>query len=161
MSIVFSTCLLGIGATAATDLWSLARQQAFGVPPPNYGLVGRWIGHMRHGQFRHDAIAAATPLRGERVVGWTAHYLIGIGFAALLVALAGPAWLDTPRPGPALLVGLATVAAPLLLLQPGMGAGLAARRTPRPWIARAHSTVMHLVFGLGLYATGLALAASR
>jgi hypothetical protein len=42
-------------------------------------------------------------------------------------------------------------------MQPAMGAGLAARRTPRPQAARLHSLAMHVVFGLGLYASALAL----
>ena len=33
---------------------------------------------------------------------------------------------------PALLVGIGTVAAPFFILQPGMGAGIAASRTPNP-----------------------------
>jgi Protein of unknown function (DUF2938) len=48
------------------------------------------------------------------------------------------------------------VAAPFLLMQPGMGAGIAASRTPRPAAARLHSLVTHGIFGLGLYAAGWA-----
>ncbi|MCZ3133241.1 DUF2938 domain-containing protein, partial [Acinetobacter baumannii] len=54
----------------------------------------------------------------------------------------------------ALIVGLASVVFPFLLMQPGMGAGIAARRTPRPGVARLRSLVTHAVFGLGLYASG-------
>jgi hypothetical protein len=43
------------------------------------------------------------------------------------------------------------VAAPFFLMQPGMGAGIAASRTPRPAAARLHSLINHAVFGLGLY----------
>jgi hypothetical protein len=41
-------------------------------------------------------------------------------------------------------------------MQPGMGAGVAASRTPRPATARLHSLVTHGIFGLGLYAAGWA-----
>jgi hypothetical protein len=58
-----------------------------------------------------------------------------------------------------LAVGIGTVAAPFLLMQPGMGAGLAARRSPRPAAARLHSLVTHAVFGLGLYASAIATRA--
>ncbi len=156
MDTLAGTLLVGMGATAATDLWALARKRLFGIAPPNYGLVGRWLVHMARGRFRHDAIAAAPVVRGERLLGWSAHYLIGIAFAGLLPALFGPAWLRQPTLGPALLVGIGTVAAPFLLLQPGMGAGIAARRTPRPAAARLQSLVTHAIFGLGLYAGGLA-----
>lgn len=153
-----TTALTGIGATALTDLWSLARRALFGVPLPDFGLVGRWLAHMPRGRFRHASIAAATRVAGERTFGWVAHYLIGIAFAALLPLLFGAAWLRDPTIGPAMLVGIGTVAAPFLLMQPGMGAGLAARRSPRPNFARLQSLATHAVFGLGLYASAWATA---
>jgi hypothetical protein len=152
-----STLFIGAGATLATDLWAIARGRLFGAPLPNWALVGRWFGHMARGRFRHERIATAEHVRGERVIGWTAHYLIGIAFAGGLLASCGIAWARQPTPAPALLLGLATVAAPLLLMQPGMGAGIAARRTPQPNSARLQSLVTHVVFGLGLYASGLVL----
>ena len=39
---------IGIGATAVTDLWGIVRKTLLGIPPPNYGMVGRWIAHMAH-----------------------------------------------------------------------------------------------------------------
>jgi hypothetical protein len=152
-----SILFIGAGATLATDLWAIARRGLLGVPAPDWGLVGRWVGHMAHGRFRHERIAAATPVRGERAIGWIAHYLIGIAFAALLLAIWGAAWVRQPTLGPALLVGVGTVAAPFLLMQPGMGAGIAASRTPRPNAARLQSLATHAVFGAGLYAAALVL----
>ena len=150
-----ATVLIGIGATAFADLWSLLRRRLFGVPLPNFGLVGRWIGGMPRGRFRHPSIAAAPAIRGELAIGWGAHYLIGRAFACLMPLLWGQGWLRQPSLGPALAVGAVTVLAPYLLLQPGMGAGIAASKTPRPWTARMHSLVMHLIFGLGLYLAAL------
>lgn len=150
------TLIIGIGATATMDLWAIARKSLLGIAPPNYALVGRWLAHMTRGRFRHDAIAASSPMRSEGVVGWTAHYLIGIAFAALLIGIWGPAWAQHPTLGPALLVGIGTVAAPFLLMQPGMGAGIAAARTPHPAAARLQSLITHAVFGVGLYTTAWA-----
>jgi hypothetical protein len=152
-----SALFIGAGATLTTDLWAIARGRLFGVPAPDWGLVGRWLGHMARGRFRHERIATAEPVRGERVIGWTAHYLIGIAFAGGLLAICGLAWARQPTLAPALAFGIATVAAPFLLMQPGMGAGIAASRTPRPNSARLQSLVTHAVFGLGLYAAGLVL----
>jgi hypothetical protein len=84
-------------------------------------IVGRWIGHMAHGRLRHDRIAAASPIPGERVLGWSIHYSIGIAFAAGLVWIVGFEWLRQPTLAPALAFGVATVAAPFLVMQPGMG----------------------------------------
>lgn len=151
MDYLVNTLLIGVGATAVMDLWAIARKRLLGVPPPNYALVGRWLAHMLRGRFRHDSIAAAEQVRGEQLIGWTAHYLIGIAFAAILPAVWGLSWLQRPTLGPALVVGIGTVAAPFLAMQPGMGSGIAASRTPRPGAARIHSLTTHAIFGLGLY----------
>ena len=157
MNYLIVVFLIGIGATAAMDLWCLLRKPLLGIKPPNYAMVGRWLAYMAHGKFRHDSIAASAPIQGEHFIGWIAHYLIGIAFAAMLIAIAGKPWILNPTLGPALIVGVATVAAPFLLMQPGMGAGIASSRTPKPNSARVHSVINHTIFGLGLYASGWAL----
>ena len=149
--------LIGVGATAVMDLWAVVRTRLLGAPSLDYGLVGRWLAHMPRGRFRHEAIDAAPPVRGEGPIGWTAHYLTGIVFAAVLLALWGLDWARHPTVGPALIVGIGSVAAPFLLMQPGMGAGIAAGRTPKPGAARLRSLVTHGVFGLGLYAAAWAV----
>jgi hypothetical protein len=141
MDYLLYTALTGIGATLAMDLWAIARTRLLGARSPDYGLVGRWIAYMPRGQFRHRPISASAPVRGERLIGWSAHYLIGIALAAVLLTIWGVDWVRQPTVGPALIVGLGSVAAPVLLMQPGMGTGF-----------RFQSFVTHAVFGLGLYA---------
>lgn len=154
MAPLIATVLVGVIATAIMDLWGIARRPLLGWPRPDHRLIGRWFAYMPRGRFRHTPIAASAPLPGELLIGWTAHYLVGITFAALLVGIRGDAWLARPTLGPALLVGVVTVAAPLLLMQPAMGAGLAGARTPHPARTRLQSLLTHAIFGLGLYAGG-------
>ncbi len=154
MNNYFVILILGIGATAVMDVWGIVRKALLGMAPPNYALIGRWIAHMTRGRFHHDSIAASAAVRGELIIGWIAHYLIGIAFAVPLIGIWGSAWIQQPTLGPALMVGVVTVAAPFLLMQPGMGAGIAASRTPRPGAARLQSLITHAVFGFGLYITG-------
>ena len=142
--------LVGIGATATMDVWAILRTRLLGVPAPDYGLVGRWLAYLLRGRFRAPA-AAMPPVAGERAIGWISHYLIGMSFAAMLPLGWGAGWIADPTPGPALLVGVCTVLAPYLILQPAMGLGIAARRARNPALARLHSLVTHAVFGLGLY----------
>lgn len=148
------TVAIGIIATGVMDLWGLSRERLLGLPRPDYRLIGRWIACMPRGRFRHHPITASAPLPGEHLIGWTAHYTIGTTFAALLTTVWGTAWLEHPTPGPALLVGVGTVLAPFLLMQPGMGLGIAASRTPRPAVARTQSLITHTIFGVGLYLAG-------
>ena len=154
MDYLVNAILIGAGATVVVDLWAIARKQAFEIPLPNYELVGRWFAHLARGRFHHASIAASPAVRGERCIGWVAHYVVGVTFAGLLLAVWGLQWVRQPTIGPALLVGIGTVAAPFLIMQPGMGAGVAASCTPRPAAARLQSLITHTIFGLGLYAAG-------
>ena len=149
---------IGIGATLVMDLYAMFLKRAFDVPSLNYAMVGRWIGHLAKGQVTHDTITTASPVSGETAIGWCAHYAIGIVFAGGLLAIWGIEWAHRPTLFPALIVGMVTVAAPFFILQPGMGAGIAASRTPEPDIARRRSVVAHLSFGMGLYLSALVLS---
>lgn len=148
---------IGAGATATMDLWLLL-QQRLGMPTLNFAMIGRWVGHWRHGVFRHDAIAKAPPVHGELALGWLVHYATGTAFAAVLVGVFGLAWTRSPTALPALCVGVATVAAPWFLMQPAMGAGIASSRTPSPAKSRARSLANHAIFGWGLYLSALLVA---
>lgn len=146
---------VGIGATLATDLWALALQRTLGLRPPDWAMIGRWLGHLPSGRLVQPDIAHATPVRGELAIGWLAHYATGVVFATALLALAGPDWARQPSLLPALGFGLVTVIFPYALLQPGLGAGFAASRTPAPNRMRLRSLLTHAVFGLGLYVSAL------
>lgn len=142
---------IGVLATLAMDVWSLLLRRVFGIVPLDFAMVGRWLGHMPAGRFAHAGIGRAAPVRGERALGWLAHYAIGVAFAAGLVGLAGPTWLASPTLLPALAFGVVTVVMPFFVMQPALGAGIAASRTPNPTQARLRSLVTHSVFGVGLY----------
>lgn len=151
------TLAVGAGATAVMDLWLLLLRRVH-VPTLDFALLGRWVAHLPRGRWSHAAIAKTPAVRHETAIGWLAHYATGVAFAFLLPALAGAHWLHAPQPGAALGVGIATVLAPWLVMQPAMGAGIAAARTPAPWRNRARSLANHAVFGGGLYLAAAALA---
>ncbi len=155
MELVINVIVIGAGATVVMDLWGLFQKHAFGVPSLNYAMVGRWIGHMPDGHFIHENIGKAAPVRGEQWLGWGAHYVIGILFAGILLIIWGPAWAAAPTLLPALLIGVLTVIAPFFILQPGMGAGIAASKTPDPKVSRMRSLIAHTSFGFGLYISAL------
>ena len=149
---------IGVGATLLMDLWAIVLKRVFGVQSLNYAMVGRWLGNMRVGRFTHQHIAEAPRVAGEGAIGWAAHYGIGIFFAALLLIGCGQDWARQPTVGPAVVAGLLTVTAPFLVMQPAMGFGVAASKTPKPNVARLRSIATHLIFGLGLYASAWVLA---
>jgi hypothetical protein len=110
---------------------------------------GKWI---------HESISKATPIKGELAIGWGVHYPIGITFAELLLGIFGLQWGRSPSLLPALIIGIATVLAPLLVLQPALGAGIASSKTATPIFNCLKSVVTHTVFGFGLYLAALATA---
>ncbi|MEO5957407.1 MAG: DUF2938 domain-containing protein [Nitrospiraceae bacterium] len=150
-SYIGGAVVVGIGAVLIMDLWNLFLRHAFNIASLNFCLVGRWLSHMRTGTFTHANIAAAQKRPVECAIGWIAHYLIGIAFAVLLVMLTSGSWLESPSLLPALLVGIGTVPIPYFIVQPALGFGIAAAKTPNPTQARLKSLITHTVFGVGLY----------
>ena len=148
---------IGIGATAVMDGWLLLLNR-LGVPTLNFAFIGRWVGHLLRGQFAHAAIAKAAPIRGELTWGWLTHYAVGVAFATVLIGIQGADWVRHPTLLPARAVGICTVAAPLLVMQPAMGSGFAASRTPTPLKNCLRSLANHAVFGVGLYLSARVIA---
>lgn len=127
LEFVLRAFFIGVGATVVMDLWALLLKQ-LGIPSLNFAFLGRWIGHLPHGQWAHESIAKASPIKGELWMGWLAHYSIGVTFAALLLAVYGLEWARKPTLLPALIIGIVTVVSPLFILQPALGAGIASSK---------------------------------
>lgn len=150
---------VGIGATLLVDFWNLMLERLFGIASLSYCLLGRWIAHMPSGVFRHRAIRSSAMKPFECTLGWVTHYAIGVGLAAAFALIVAPQWLASPTVGPALLYGILTVALPFFVLQPALGLGVASAAASNPTHSRIKSLATHVVYGLGLYASGLAAAA--
>lgn len=143
--------VVGIGAVLIMDIWNLFLRRAFNVASLNFCFVGRWLSYMLTGTFTHRNIAAVPKRPVECAIGWTAHYLIGVVFAVMLVLFTSGSWLERPSLLPALIVGIGTVPIPYFIMQPALGLGIAAAKTPHPTQARLKSLMTHTVFGVGLY----------
>ena len=155
--VISLTCaiLIGLGATLTTDVWALFLKSVFAIASPNYCLVGRWLRTMPEGVLKHSNIAATPEKSGECTVGWIAHYMIGFMFAFVFVSFAGSNWLQHPTPIPPIFFGVVTVLVPFFIMQPSLGLGIAASKTPNPTQARLRSLMNHAAFGIGLYVFGL------
>lgn len=158
LEIIIRAVFIGIGATVILDLWAMFLKYFFEIPSLSYRMVGRWSGHILYGRFMHNNITNSVPVRGELIIGWGIHYIIGIIFGLLLLNILGLEWARHPTFFSALIFGIFTVVAPFLVMQPGMGLGIAASKTPTPNIVRLRSIVAHTVFGIGLYITALLMA---
>ncbi|MBS0240387.1 MAG: DUF2938 domain-containing protein [Proteobacteria bacterium] len=158
LQILHKSALVGVGGTIVLDLYAFFMARVLGVSATNWAMVGRWFGNMARGRFLHKAIDKTEPIKGELAIGWVGHYVIGLSYGLLLLALWGKAWLEQPKLLPPLALAWMLLAAPYFVMMPGMGLGVAGSRTPKPNLTRLKSVVSHSVFGLGMYATGWLLA---
>ena len=147
--------VIGIGATVLMDLWSVLLWKAFGQGAPNWAPPGRWCWHLQYGKVFHDDIGNAAPYAHELALGWVFHYVVGILYGIILALIVGHAWFAAPTFVPAWILGIVTVAGGWFLLQPGLGIGWAASKTPSPWKVRLFNLIAHTVFALGLWGTAL------
>lgn len=155
LDLLWRGALIGVGATALIDIWAILLAALFGLPRPNWGMVGRWVWHLRDGKVFHDDIGKAQPYAHELALGWAFHYLVGLVYGVILVLATGAAWLTAPTFLPAFILGIVTVGAGWFLLAPGMGAGWAASKTPNPTKTRVLNLISHTVFAIGLFGTAL------
>lgn len=158
LSNIDSVIFVGIGATAIMDFWALVARYVFNIAMPNYCHIGRWFAYMPSATFRHGNITKSNKKPGECFVGWSAHYVIGIVYAAMLVLLTSEDWLTSPTPLPALLFAIVTLLVPFFIMQPALGFGIAANKTPKPGQARLKSLMNHIAFGLGLYIAAISIS---
>ena len=143
--------VMGITATVAIDLWATFANRMLGWPRTNWGLVGRWIGHMRDGQFTHVSIGASPTIVHESIIGWLFHYGVGCIYAALYLMYVSTTQKGQPTLVSAVLFGLVTILSPWLLMQPALGLGICASKAPRANLVRLQNLIIHTIFGSALY----------
>jgi len=145
--------IVGILATFTMDVVAMIalRLGIAGRGPRRTGpdLIGRWIGYLLQGKFRHVDILQRPPLRGELPLGLAAHYSIGIVltlvyFGLLVVMHAKPTLLS------AILYGISTTVFPWFLMFPSQGMGWLGRDAPGDAHLTRISLFNHMMFGLGI-----------
>lgn len=151
MVVLLQGLFTGLLATILIDAWALFLQSVFRLPTTDWAMVGRWVGHLRHGTYVHNPIATAAPVAGERAVGWATHYVIGLLYGVAYLWLVVEMLGQTPGLTSAIVFSLVLLVAPWFIMQPGLGLGVLAHRAPRPWLIRGINISVHIIFGVGLY----------
>ena len=100
---------------------------------PNWAPVGRWFFSTSPAA---PCFTRASAQRSPTTRSWPSagicHYLVGILYGIILVLIMGHGWLARPTFLPAWIFAIITIAAGWFLLQPGLGIGWAASKTPNP-----------------------------
>jgi Protein of unknown function (DUF2938) len=145
--------IVGVLATVTMDVVAAIalRLGIAGRGPRRTGpdLIGRWIGYLLQGKFRHRDILQTPPLRGELLLGLTAHYSIGIVLTLVYLGLLVVAHA-TPTALNAILYGVATTVLPWFLMFPSQGMGWLERDVPGDAHLARVSLFNHIIFGLGI-----------
>ncbi|MGA1058768.1 MAG: DUF2938 family protein [Burkholderiaceae bacterium] len=160
-TIVMGVIGSGVAATLALDLWQRLVFRLGGYPASNWAMVGRWlVVLLRRGVIFNDRLTKTDPVEREAAIGWTLHYLVGIGYALLYWALWQVACMIQPTWGHGALFGVISVVVPWFFFMPAMGAGLLARHAPNPSLTCAFALAGHTVFGTVLGGVMGAISAS-
>ena len=154
---IFMATAIGIGGTIALDIRAYLVNKIFGLPATNWAIVGRWIVNMKTGKFINHNLTNSPNIYGELAIGWIVHYLIGIFYGFILLFICGIEWCNSPTILPAMIIAWVSLAAPFLIMMPGMGIGIAGCNTPNQMITIVKSIAAHSMFGDGMFITTLIL----
>jgi len=141
----------GVFATVVLDLWQRVLHRVGGIPPTNWGIVGRWFAHMPRGRFVHAAIADAEPVANEAVIGWVMHYLIGVVYGLVYLGIVVLLPGGTPTLLNGFVFGLLSVVVPWFLMQPALGVGIMGSKAPNPAVPRYGALAAHILYGVALW----------
>jgi len=158
MQLLIQGLLIGSIATIGLDIWAAIAKHLLRLPTADWALVGRWVGHMPGGIFAHTSIASSPKIPNELAIGWLTHYCTGMIYGVAYLTIVQLLLSASPSLNSAIGFGLVTLAAPWLIMQPGMGSGVFASKTARPGVVRLVNLSMHLVFGVCLYGAWLLVA---
>lgn len=151
MEQVLQILFVGALATFTIDIFAAFLKHGLNQQTTDWAMVGRWFAGLPRGIFVHRPIGKSLPVKNEKVIGWSMHYIIGVVYAGMYLTLVAMTSLPQPTLFSALIFGLATVIAPWLIMQPGLGMGILARNAPDPWVKRIISLTMHCTFGIALF----------
>ena len=143
--------IAGVIATAILDLWQQVFRLLFGLPITDWGMIGRWVGHFKDGQFVHKNIGAAPPIPNETAIGWIVHYVVGVGYAVVYFGLMWLVFRMPPDLLSALIFAALSVSVTWFVMEPILGAGVMAAHVPGRCRVLAQDFTSHLSLGVGLY----------
>ncbi len=159
---ILAAVVAGFAATLVMDAAMLVAGTTLGDAFDSQRLsprvIGRWVGDLLRGRWRHNDISRERPRAGEAVLGVLTHYATGIVLTGVFLAI--------PRRGSTTLrqataYGIATSALPLFVMFPSLGYGCAGRRSGEALRLTRIMLLGHTAFGLGIGIAANRLAGAR
>lgn len=150
MLLIIQSILIGTLTTLFMDGIAWLREKIFQIKPLNYAFVGRWVLSWKDKKYFHENIVTSPTKKHEALWGWCIHYLIGIFWVFLYLVLNNLYSFDDIFLS-ILIFSLSTTLVPFLIMQPALGFGLFASKTPSPLVSIKNSLIIHTFFGFGMY----------
>ena len=150
MKLIITTVAAGVLGTLMMDVLNHLVSRTGLILKIDVRMIGRMSAGWARGRFRYDSPSQIEPNAYELMLGYTAHYAIGLVLAAIFVI----GW-DKVVGGPlsplwALAYGFATTVASEFLVYPSMGLGVCGRLSPEGIRAPLSPLANHLFFGAGM-----------
>lgn len=150
--IVLFSLFVGVGSTVVLDLWVQVAKKVTGLPPTDWGVVGRWLKGLLQGHLFLNSADTRIITGTEKLLGWAFHYLVGIAYALLLLVFAGTDFIVHPTIMPVFIIGVCISSiAGLMVLTPCLGGGFCARKVENQKAIIVYVIVAHVLFALGQY----------
>jgi len=143
--------LLGIIATVAMDVLSVAAIKLRLIAPLPPHLIGRWFASVARGKVRHSDIGQVFPIQHEMAIGVPVHYAIGVTLTLVYVLACSTFGLSPRSPVIALGFAVCTNLFPWLLMFPSMGYGWFGAHGPTGSRLFVSSFLTHCFYGFGLW----------
>ena len=77
----------GIIATLLFDLYQISLAFAYNTNKSKWNLIGRYFFGLLNKRFKRDTLSDDEIIRGELIIGYVVHYIIGSSFGILYVVL--------------------------------------------------------------------------
>lgn len=148
---IIAIIIVGVVATATLDVWQQIYRMLTGMPITNWAMIGRWAAYIPKGQLVHEDIGKTPAVPNEATLGWIVHYAVGIGYAIVYLLLMWFVFQSPPGFVSAMIFGAISVSVTWFVMEPILGAGMMASKTPKPSAVMIQDFTSHLSFGLGLF----------
>lgn len=148
---ILEIIVVGVIATATLDIWQQIYRMLTGMPITNWAMIGRWAAYIPNGQFVQQNIGETPAVPNEKALGWIVHYAVGIGYAVVYLFLMWFIFQSPPDFISAMIFGAISVSVTWFMMEPILGAGMMASKTPKPPAVMTQDFTSHLSFGFGLF----------
>tara|TARA_B100001540_G_C15707854_1_gene597063 strand:- start:551 stop:1024 length:474 start_codon:yes stop_codon:yes gene_type:complete len=141
----------GIIATLMFDLFQLSLSYSYNINRSRWDLVGRYFAGFKKKKYFCENLENDEPIKNELIIGYVAHYFIGIIFGILYVSI-NILIFDTPSIFLAILIGFVTVLFGWCIMMPyAYNIGFFANKKEEWKQILIQNLIVHFIFGIGLY----------